>query len=279
MAQNERSVGMPRSYGHATGISVVFVIALFFVISVAFATDSPGQVTTYSALTGKNTSAANGPSILGTPSENVSKAPISSLLPSGSSARIYAHLYVWFGTASHQDVGYSSSDAVQVQNQVDDMLSRGINGVIVNWRGGSDSTDQAAQVVMAESERHAGSFQFAIEEDAKALAQCAATSGCDLVSQVTRDLNYVGTTYSSAGTYMKYQGHPVIFLLGMEAYNLDWTKISAAVSGSPVFVFRTAPAGQTAKSTVSPPATDPADVIQDTRLSAGPLYRTGVENA
>jgi len=34
-------------------------------------------------------------------------------------------------------VGYASNDPAQVKRQVDDMLSRGIQGVIIDWYGAS----------------------------------------------------------------------------------------------------------------------------------------------
>ncbi len=204
---------------------------------------SPGQVTTYAALTASNTSAgagANAQSGATTPSVNVSKVLMTSVLPANSSTKVYARLMGWFGTSTHQDVGYSSTDPTQVQKQVADMLSRGISGAIINWQGISDVTDQAAQLMMADAEKQNGNFQFAIEDDAGNLAQCAATSGCDLVAKEVSDLTYIQHTYTGAAPYLMFQGNPVIFLYGMEAYTLDWNQIRASLPGNPVLVFRSA---------------------------------------
>ena len=87
--------------------------------------------TTLAAETGNNTSASstfaaqsNGNAVAG----NVSKLPTPKLLYSGSNTKLYAHLQGWFGGSNHINVGYSSNDAGQVQKQVNDMISRGLDG-------------------------------------------------------------------------------------------------------------------------------------------------------
>lgn len=227
---------------HTTPRIFAVVISIVLLSLASYGQDSVGQVTTYAALTAKNSSAALGTTsqVSGTPSENVSKIPITSVIAPGSSTRVFTHLPVWFGTSTHQDVGYSSVDANQVQRQVADVISRGISGVIVNWHGPSDFTDQAALLLMREAESNVAQFEFAIEEDAKAFAQCSATQGCDVAGRVVSDLTYVQSTYAKGSKYMKYQGRPVIFLYGMEAYKLDWNKIRASLHGDPVLVFRSA---------------------------------------
>lgn len=225
--------------------AAIFALALFSALP-AFCV-GPSQTTTYAALTAKNTSAGlnTNTSTEGTPSENVSKISLASVLPTGSTPHIYARFLTWFGTADHEDVGYSSADPVQVQKQVADMVSRGIDGVIVNWQGATDVTNQAATLVMSESDAR-NAFAFSIEIDARSLAACAATSGCDLTRQVLDELTYVQTTYSSAKSYMKFDSRPVIFLYGMEAYNIDWDKVRASLTSNPVLIFNAAPASTTA---------------------------------
>ena len=43
--------------------------------------------------------------------------------------------------------------------------------------------------------------------------------------------------------YMQMQGRPVIFLYGMEAYQLNWTTIRSSLPGNPILVFRPATGG------------------------------------
>ena len=166
--------------------------------------------TTLAAETSNNTSAANSfitqtNNNLG--ATNISKAPIRSLLYPGSTAKIYAHLVPWFGFGDHMNVGYVSSDTLQVQKQVNDMLSRGIDGAIIDWYGRGESSkhfasyDLATQAFMHQSELHPG-FNFAIMHDAGALKTCAATIGCDVTQTLIDDLNYANVTYSGLTAYL-----------------------------------------------------------------------------
>ena len=59
---------------------------------------------------------------------NVSKVDTRTLMYPGSTTNLYVHLMMWFGNSSHIGVGYNSSDPIQIQKQVTDLLSRGIQG-------------------------------------------------------------------------------------------------------------------------------------------------------
>ncbi|MGZ7057316.1 MAG: hypothetical protein ACXVIO_08520, partial [Candidatus Angelobacter sp.] len=202
--------------------------------------------TTLAAETSNNTSTAtsfaaqtNG-NIAGA---NISKAPTRSLLYPGSTAKIYAHFVPWFGFGDHMNVGYVSSDTLQVQKQVNDMVSRGLDGAIIDWYGRGESSkhfasyDLATQAFMHQSELHPG-FNFAIMHDAGALKTCAATVGCDVTQTLIDDLNYVNVTYSGSAAYLRSAGRPVIYFFGHEAYAIDWTRVRAGVAGNPMFIFR-----------------------------------------
>lgn len=174
---------------------------------------------------------------------NISKVPTRSLLYPGSTAKLYAHLLPWFGFGDHMNVGYVSSDTLQIQKQVNDMISRGLDGAVIDWYGrGTFNThfvsyDQATQGFMNESELHAG-FNFAIMHDAGALKTCAATVGCDVTQALIDDLNYANVTYASSPAYLRSGGRPVFYFFGHEAYAIDWTRVQAGVAGNPMFIFR-----------------------------------------
>jgi PKD repeat protein len=223
-------------------------VALFVVLSSLFASAGTAfkATTTLAAETANNTSAANSfasqtDGNLG--ATNISKAPIRSLLYPGSTAKIYAHLVPWFGFGDHMNVGYVSSDVLQVQKQVNDMLSRGIDGAIIDWYGRGESSknfgsyDLATQAFMHQSELHPG-FNFAIMHDAGALKTCAATVGCDVTQTLIDDLNYANVTYSGSTAYLKSGGRPVVYFFGHEPYTIDWTRVRAGVAGNPMFIFR-----------------------------------------
>src|SRR5262249_20191949 len=169
--------------------------------------------------------------------------PTRSLLYPGTTAKIYAHFVAWFGFGDHMNVGYVSSDTLQIQKQVNDMISRGLDGAVIDWYGRGTfnphfvSYDHATQNFMHESELHAG-FNFAIMHDAGALKGCAATAGCDVTQSLIDDLNYANTAYSGSPAYLRYGGRPVVYFFVHEAYTIDWPRVRAGAAGNPVFIFR-----------------------------------------
>src|SRR5207245_11629701 len=72
---------------------------------------------------------------------NVSKVDIHSLLYPAATTEIYAELQPWFGDKRHMSVGYISWDPAQVDDQLNDMLSRGVSGVVIDWYGPADKTE------------------------------------------------------------------------------------------------------------------------------------------
>ena len=166
-----------------------------------------------------------------------------SLLYAGSSAKIYAHFVPWFGFGDHMNVGYTSNDVAQVQKQVADMASRGFDGAVVDWYGKGTANpnfvfyDQATQDLMHDAEQRQG-FNFAIMEDVGALKTCANTAGCNITQTMIADLNYANTTYWNSPAYLKFNGRPVVYFFGEEAYNIDWNLARSSVAGNPIFVFR-----------------------------------------
>jgi PKD repeat protein len=200
--------------------------------------------TTLAAETGNNTSASD--SFTTQPNgnigqANVSKEPIVSLLYPGATTPIYAHFMPWFGGNNHINVGYNSNDPIQIARQVDDMMSRGIAGVIIDWYGPNfRREDDTTYYMMLEAERRGGQFTFAIMEDVGALNQCAATPGCDVTQQVIDDLTYAYNRYEQSPAYMRIGGRPVVSFFGVEQYAINWNIVRAGVPGNPLLIFRNA---------------------------------------
>ncbi len=234
---------------HLKRIHRFYVFLALLVSSVAASAATPfTPTTTLAAETGNNTSAAAG--FTGQPNgniagANISKVPMRTLLYPGSTAKIYAHFVPWFGFGDHVSVGYTSNDVAQVQKQVADMLSRGFDGVVIDWygRGAMNHNfvyyDQATQDMMHEAEAHPG-FTFAVMEDVGALKACAQTAGCNVTQTMIDDLNYANTTYWNSPAYLRFNGRPVVYFFGEEAYTIDWNLARSSVAGNPVFVFRNA---------------------------------------
>jgi hypothetical protein len=196
--------------------------------------------TTLAAQTTNNTSAAksfvsqtNG----NWGSGNASKVNVHSLLYSGSTTKVYAHLLLWFGGSNHMNVGYSSTDAAQIHNQITDMISRGIDGVIIDWYGPNNNIDQATKLVMAEAETHPG-FTFAIMIDQGAI-EWDSCSGCSPQQALISQLQYIELNYFPSRAYLTLQGRPVVTNFNIDlSYTVDWTAVTAALSTQPVFLFQ-----------------------------------------
>ena len=273
----------------------VLVVSMLFP-ALALAGTKFQATTTLAAETGNNTSTADTFVALSNGdigASNISKMPTRSLLYPGSTSKIYAHFMPWFGFGDHMNVGYASNDALQVQKQVNDMVSRGLDGTIIDWYGPGERTkefaayDQAAQFIMQQAALHPG-FQFAIMYDAGALKACAATVGCDVTQTMINDLNYVNTTYEGSPAYITFNGRPVIFFFGDPAYTIDWTRVRTSVAGNPEFIFRNSGAFTHTQSNggfswVAPhtaPSTDIAslgylDGYYQTALSHSTMFSTG----
>lgn len=197
--------------------------------------------TTLTAQTSNNTSAAdsfanqsNGNRGAG----NISKVDVHTLLYSGATTKVYAHMVLWFGESSHMNIGYSSTDPVQVKSQIDDMVSRGIDGVILDWYGPNNSMDRAAQLIMAEAENHPG-FTFAIMVDQGAI-EWYSCPGCSPQQAFVSELQYIERTYFPSPAYMNIQGRPVVtnFNVDLSYPSVDFNAANAALSTHPLFLFQ-----------------------------------------
>src|SRR5215472_15429015 len=202
----------------------------------------PSASTTLQAETGNNTSTANsfaaqtnGNAAAG----NVSKLPISSLLYSGSTTKIYATWLGWFGQPNHMNVGYASDTQTQVHAQVQDMITRGIAGAIADWYGVANaSIENATTLLKNEAEASSGQFQFAIMEDEGALGSAAKSNGCDVTAQLISDLGYIASQYESSSAYIKVNGRPVVYFFDVDAFYIDWPRVLSSIPGNPIVLLR-----------------------------------------
>ena len=220
--------------GSAVAVLVVVLSA------VSWAGNFVKPTTTLSAQMNNNTSAANSfPALsdgnLG--AGNVSKVDVHSLLYPGATTKIYAHLLLWFGGTNHINVGYSSTDPNQVHRQITDMISRGIDGVIIDWYGPGNSIDQATQLVMAEAEKHPG-FTFAIMVDQGAI-EWDSCSGCTPQQALIEQLQYIERTYVPSPAYMRIDGAPVVTNFNIDlSFSVNWNEVNAALATQPKFIFQ-----------------------------------------
>lgn len=170
------------------------------------------------------------------PAGNVSKISIRSLLYKGSETRIFVRYMPWFGNLKHRDVGYRSNDREQVGRQVEDMMSRGIQGAIVDWYGPNSGPKNESTIhLMKEAERQ--NFEFAISEDAGSLAECE-KRGCNVSDQLISDLKYAAEQFEISPKYIRFENRPAIFFFGLEKYSIDWKRVRRSIPLRPVFFFR-----------------------------------------
>jgi PKD repeat protein len=198
--------------------------------------------TTYSTETGINTSA---PATFVTQTDgnlgagNVSKVDTHTLLYPGFNGKIYAHVVGWFGGSNHESIGYNSSDPAVVKAQLNDMVSRGIDGIVHVWYGpGSNISNLEAQAVMNEAPNHPG-FTFAIMIDHGAIQWDSCYPSCTATQALINLTTYVANTYFSSPSYLRINGRPVLTSFAMDSsYSIDWNAVAAATPGNPIFLFQ-----------------------------------------
>jgi PKD repeat protein len=234
-----------RNFLEGTLMRKSFILALFLIVaSMATATTPVTPTTTLTAETSNNTSTANSFSGMANGNvgaSNISKVSLKTMMYPGFNGKMYAHLMGWFGPSNHYNVGYSSNTSAQVASQVNDMQSRGFDGLILDWYGPSHGIeDQVAQLLLTEVPKHTN-FTWAVMEDVGAIKTCANTSGCDVTAKLINDLTYAYNNYEQSPSYIKINGRPIIPFFGIETISgIDWTRVSASVPGNPIYIWRNA---------------------------------------
>jgi hypothetical protein len=201
-----------------------------------------GVTTTLSALTANNTSAANSftsQSNGNLGATNVSKVDIHTLMYSGNNTEIYAELQPWFGDPRHMQVGYTSWDPTQVANQLNDMISRGVTGVVIDWYGPADPTEPTILAWLAAAPSHPG-FKIIIMIDKGAVTN-SPCQGCDPQQTMIYLTNYVLQNYATSPSYARLNGNPIITQFDLDLhYTLDWNAIQAGTSPNIAWIFENA---------------------------------------
>ena len=200
--------------------------------------------TTLAAETANNTSASN--QFLGSSNGNaapgaVSKLPLTNLLYAGANTKIYVHVQPWWGDPAHMNIGYDSADPTQVQLQIEDMISRGISGIFVDWYGikcpkmtECTHENDATIALLNEAQKHTG-FEVAVSQDWLELNKYHKSQRMD---ELIADLQYVYDNFVSSPSYMRRNGQPVIAFFGIETSKIDWEEAHKSLgSPAPLFVF------------------------------------------
>jgi hypothetical protein len=133
-------------------------------------------------------------------------------------------------------VGYTSWDPVEVEKQLEDMLSRGVTGVVIDWYGPADDTEATTLAWLAAAENHPGfKIIIMIDKGAVTLSPCP---GCGPQQTMIYLTNYVLDHYANSPAYATLDGKPIITQFDLDLhYSLNWPAIQAATSSNVVWIF------------------------------------------
>ena len=194
--------------------------------------------TTLVAETGNNTSAAN--SFLGWSNgdiapTNISKVSIKTLVP-WFGGKLLAHYMPWWGASGHKSNGQSSHDPAQAERIVEDMISRGFDGVMVSESNSSSWDQQGALALFAAIENHSG-FYFIAGENKGAL-----DSASNKTAKLIADMQFDDQHYFNSPNYLRWNGRPVVVFFDSAANisGVDWAaaKAGSVQYGNPLWIFR-----------------------------------------
>lgn len=173
-----------------------------------------------------NTAAFSNGNLAG--STNISKVNVHSLLYSGHTTKVLVHYLPWFDGDIDTGInaGYSNGDVTYINAFFTDIVSRGVDGVMVDWQGETDISNLdwiISQPIIHDYITLAGSkLSFAIILDANLLNTYSGTNQ----DKVLAALSYINAHYLSDASYLTYNGKPVVgeFHLTAES-GIDWTAI------------------------------------------------------
>jgi hypothetical protein len=207
----------------------------------------------------------------------VSKIDIHSLLYSGATTKVFAYYMPWYcmnpgslatgaGTncQSHIQVGYNGNDANTVDGQINDIKSRGFDGVVVAYYAQLTNHDQITQKVRDEIQSRGMKFALMEDQGAFTFTMCPIDGGgtdrtqC-IANAINSHIDYTNLNYFSYSSYLRVDpttkqisssGRPVLFFFICEECFVnpkpDWASIWSQVrahaktisQGEPLFIFR-----------------------------------------
>ena len=162
----------------------------------------------------------------------------------GAWPKLIAVYMPWFGQRDHMDVGYVSYDTNVLRKQIQQARHMGISAFVVDWYGEVDafSDHNFALLQQAADETH---FQVALlynePEDEDEQATDRAIAGFDRAYKL-----YFGPQAHHRGTYLTYNGHPIIFIFPKQGH-VDWNRVMEHCQGwesTPVLIYKDEPPSQ-----------------------------------
>jgi hypothetical protein len=125
------------------------------------------------------------------------------------------------------------------------MISRGIDGAIVDWYGPSSFEDRGTKLFMQKAEANPG-FKLIVEIEHGAVVWHSCYPDCTATEAVIQLATIVAQTFFSSPSYARTNERPVLMEFGMEVLGqpVDWEAVQAAVPGNPIWIHRN-PTGYT----------------------------------
>ncbi|MFP5234851.1 MAG: hypothetical protein ACLGSD_03040 [Acidobacteriota bacterium] len=218
---------------------VLLFAAMLFAASFAVAQ----RAVTLAQLTGNNTSASSSfgavPDGDAAPG-NVSKVSLKKLLPPGFSGKVLAHWMPWWkcsetpceGSHDKRDplrVHYSTEDAAQIDRTIDDMISRGYDGVMVA-EANTAGADAAGALAMAGEMPKFPGFLFAVSENHLNKIH----SPGEQLEKLMGDIAFDQSHFFRLANYLRIGGRPVVYVFDNGA--IDWARAEEHAPGNPIFI-------------------------------------------
>lgn len=167
---------------------------------------------------------------------HVSKVNVHTLIPSRPDLRWFAHATPWFAPGSgHPNIGVNNNTTSYVASMITDMENRGFNGVIIDWYGNGDLTDQVTQKIKAYlASIPTNTFTYIVMVD-KGVQGGLSTN--NLVSQI----QYCQSQYFNDPNYEKEPvstGQPILMFFGVRSAigASAMTDLKAETGGNMVWV-------------------------------------------
>jgi hypothetical protein len=210
--------------------------------------------TSYQIETGNNTSGKSNHTLSGTSNQNaipgnVSEVDIHTLLdPSLQSKPVYAALMGWWGKggafgchSGRCNVQYNSDDGAmggQIDQQIDDLISRGYNGATIAWYGQGDFSDTVLAHWLARSAARGGTFKVVPRVNGDDLGSGVfSSSHCpsgDRQACAISQMQYIRDAYFGSSAYMHVGSQPLVtwFISPATCSSCNWNTIKSAVGSN-----------------------------------------------
>jgi hypothetical protein len=157
---------------------------------------------------------------------HVSHADVHTLIPSRPDLRWFAHVVPWFktGGVNHIDIGIESASMPYIQTMVEDIKSRGFDGLIVDWYGQGSYEDKATLLIQSYLKSIPNNtFKIIVMMD----------KGIPNLSQsvLEQQIRYVQSQYFSDPSYEREGGKPILMFFGV-TNAIGGTAMAAAKSAT-----------------------------------------------